>query len=424
MKVLWLCNGPLPDAARELNISAGVGGGWLTAEFEQLKKKPDIELFACFPLRGTKVIQKIHINGATHYSVPRRVHSFFKYDSSMEKFFKAVVNEVKPDVIHIHGTENTPAWSLMKACPDYTYVVSLQGIVSMIAVHQHSALPFGWQITRTPWDLVAGTSSKKRAKMFRISGKYEQKVIRRADYLMGRTDWDKLCSEMLGATGKYVFSPEILRKPFYNTRWTKEDCQKDRIFSSVGTSAIKGAHFLLEAVAMLKEEYPDIKICFAGKDTYGGGIKTMFRRTGYAKYIHKLISKFDLGNNITFLGNLSAEEMAMEMRKANVYAHPSSIDNSPNSLAEAMMVGTPCVASYVGGIPSMIENNKEGLLYSYDAPYWLAYNIRRIFEDTKFAEMLSENAHKRAEADHPISGADITYNLYKEIEDSKSRNLI
>lgn len=419
MKVLWLCNGPLPDAARELNISAGVGGGWLAAEFELLKKKPDIELFACFPLRGTKVIQKININGATHYSIPRRIHSFFKYDPSMEPFFKTVVDEIKPDVIHIHGTENTPAWSLMKACHDYTYVVSLQGIVSMIAVHQHSALPFGWQISRTPWDLVAGTSPKKRAKMFKISGKYEQKVIRRADYLLGRTDWDRLCSEMLGATGKYIFSPEILRKPFYNNRWTKEACQKHRVFSCVGTSAIKGAHFLLEAVSMLKEEYPDIKVCFAGKDPYAGGIKAWIRRTGYAKYIHKLISKFGLENNVIFLGSLSAEEMCEEMRKANVYAHPSAIDNSPNSLAEAMMVGTPCVASFAGGIPSMIENNKEGLLCQYDAPYWLAYNIRRIFEDNKLAEMLSENAHKRAEADHSILGADITYNLYCEIQRNK-----
>ena len=103
------------------------------------------------------------------------------------------------------------------------------------------------------------------------------------------------------------------------------------------------------------------------------------------------------------------------MTKAHVYVHPSAIDNSPNALAEAMMVGTPCVASYVGGIPSMMKNETEGLLYQYDAPYWLAHQISRIFEDNALAQQLSANAHRRAAVDHDPKNAEITEELYKTI---------
>lgn len=415
MKVLWLCNMPLPDATKAFGLNSGFGGGWLSAEFEQLKEKEDIELFACFPLRGTKEVQKVSMNGATHYSIPRKVHSFFRYDSTMEQFFKSVVEEIQPDIIHIHGTENTPAWSLMKACLDQIYVVSLQGIISMIAYHQHACLPNYWQKSRTIWDFLSKCSPKSRAKMYRIGGKYEQKVIQRADYIMGRTEWDKICAEMLGSKGKYVYAPRILREPFYHADWRYESCQKYRIFSSAASTSIKGAHFLLEACSLLVKDYPDLQICFAGSDPYSGGIKKRFRRSGYEKYIHQLIRKYGLNENVVYLGGLSAEKMAEEMKKANVYVHPASIDNSPNALAEAMMVGTPCIASYSGGIPSMLKDKTEGLLYQYDAPYLLAYYIRQIFEDSDFAGMLSQNAKKRAMKDHDKSNAEITYNLYQEI---------
>lgn len=420
MKVLWLCNMPLPDAA-ELHIEAGKGGGWLTAEFNQLKGKPDIELFACFPLRGTSSIQKVAVNGAVHYSVPRKTHSFFRYDSTMEHFFKEIVAEVQPDIIHIHGTENTPACALMKSCPNETFVVSLQGIISMIAVHNHGGLPSRWQRSRTLKDYIAKCSPRSRAKMYRIGAEYEQKVIQRADYLMGRTAWDKACAEELGAHGEYVFAPRMLREPFYHATWQSDTCTKHRIFSSAASTSIKGAHFLLEAAAKLKTDFPDIQICFAGNNPYAGGLKKRLLVSGYETYIHKLIKKLGLEDNVIYLGSLSADKMAEEMQKANIYVHPSAIDNSPNALAEAMMVGTPCIASFAGGIPSMLTDEKDGLLYQYDAPYWLAHQIRRLFEDSELANRLSASAKARAEVDHAKSNAVITYDLYRRIWETKQK---
>lgn len=58
-----------------------------------------------------------------------------------------------------------------------------------------------------------------------------------------------------------------------------------------------------------------------------------------------------------------------------MYVHPAYIDNSPNALCEAMLLGVPCIASYVGGIPSIIQNEVSGLLAPANEPYYLAEKI-------------------------------------------------
>ena len=69
---------------------------------------------------------------------------------------------------------------------------------------------------------------------------------------------------------------------------------------------------------------------------------------------------------------------------------PSVIENSPNSIGEAMLLGVPIVASDVGGVSSLVEHWKNGFLYQADAPYMLAYYIGKIFEDSLMTEKMSQ----------------------------------
>jgi glycosyltransferase involved in cell wall biosynthesis len=81
--------------------------------------------------------------------------------------------------------------------------------------------------------------------------------------------------------------------------------------------------------------------------------------------------------------------------KSNVFVHPSHMDNSPNSVQEAMLIGMPVVATYAGGIPSLLENNKEGLLVQDGDPYALAGALFHLYKDKDFACKLGANARKR-----------------------------
>ena len=79
------------------------------------------------------------------------------------------------------------------------------------------------------------------------------------------------------------------------------------------------------------------------------------------------------------MGYLDGDAMVRELLRTHVFAITSYIENSANSLAEAMMVGMPCIASFVGGLPSMIHDNDTGLLYPVEDVPLLANKIRRIF---------------------------------------------
>ena len=93
-----------------------------------------------------------------------------------------------------------------------------------------------------------------------------------------------------------------------------------------------------------------------------------------------MIEKMGLVGKITFTGNLNAEQMKQEYLRANVFVCPSSIENSPNSLGEAQILGTPCVASYVGGVMDMMKGN-ENNLYRFEEIEMLAEKVCRVFAD-------------------------------------------
>ena len=89
----------------------------------------------------------------------------------------------------------------------------------------------------------------------------------------------------------------------------------------------------------------------------------------------------DLERNVVFTGPLDEEKMCQRYLKSNVFVCPSSIENSPNSLGEAMVLGVPCVASDVGGVSDMLKHKEEGFVYQTDAPYMLAHYVCEIFEN-------------------------------------------
>ena len=83
-----------------------------------------------------------------------------------------------------------------------------------------------------------------------------------------------------------------------------------------------------------------------------------------------------------------------------IYNSPSVIENSPNSVGEAMLLGMPIVSSNVGGVSDMLVHNEEGYLYQADAPYLLAYYIAEFFENQERENEFGENARNHAVKTH------------------------
>ena len=193
-----------------------------------------------------------------------------------------------------------------------------------------------------------------------------------------------------------------MREEFYrSSKWDISKVRKHSIFCSQAGYPIKGLHFIIEAANILKNEYPDIKIFVAGDDiTKSSNVREKMKITGYGNYIKKLIKKYNLEENIIFTGMLNAQGMVNKLLESNLFVQTSAIENSPNSLGEAMMIGVPCIASYVGGTCNMLEHEKEGLLYTYTEPAILAQYIKKIFEDDNLCMKFSNNAINKAMNTH------------------------
>ena len=80
-----------------------------------------------------------------------------------------------------------------------------------------------------------------------------------------------------------------------------------------------------------------------------------------------------------------------------IFISASSIENSPNSVGEAMLLGVPTVSSDVGGVKNLLTHNEEGFIYPADEPYMLAYYVSEVFENRELAKKFSENAKKHAQ---------------------------
>jgi glycosyltransferase involved in cell wall biosynthesis len=101
---------------------------------------------------------------------------------------------------------------------------------------------------------------------------------------------------------------------------------------------------------------------------------------------------------------------------SNVFVSPSSIENSPNSICEAQMLGVPIVASFVGGVPDFIPTKNFGLTYRFEDVEMLAQKICECFETSKIFDstLMVETARKRH---NKAENLRVLIDIYKTIAD-------
>lgn len=398
MKVMWLCNTPTTEVARVCNISKSAQGGWLVSVADELETREDIEFtYVLLSKEATQGVKYVENKNSIYITV----NLIDNTDSSLIKAFEEILKIQQPDIIHIWGTEYKHSWAMVEAAKNAQLidqvVVSIQGMSSMYAMHYMGGIPGKYQIVPSLRDCLRKDTLKKQKENMNTRGRYEVSALKDVKHVIGRTFWDKACVKLLNPQVHYHFNNETLRENFYTSEWEYEKCRKHSIFVSQSHYPIKGFHYLLEAVSILKEKYDDIQVYVSGHDIV---FKKGVLLTAYGRYIRHLIRKYQLTTHIHYLGMLNAEEMKQQFLKSEVFVSPSVIENSPNSVGEAMLLGMPIVSSNVGGVSDMLEHNREGYLYQSDAPYLLAYYISQFFDDQEKEREFGENARVHARKTH------------------------
>jgi len=392
MRILWISNSIFPDVCLVLKRPVPVSEGWTYGLACQISQNKSIKLAVATIWDGGE-FKEFDINGVLYYLLPvKRMKG--NNIRNLAPFWENVVKNFQPDLCHIHGTENTHGLACMRACPDLKYVISIQGLISVYSRYFYTGIK-SIEIIRniTIRDLVLMDTLFNGKKKFERKGRCEYEYIKRSKHVIGRTRWDFAHVKTINPGIEYHFGNEVLRKSFYETpKWNIAEKVNFSIFISQAVYPIKGLHQVLKAVALLKSKYGNIHVRIAGRDiTKSKTLSDKLRLKGYGSYIKKLIRNLNLNEHVTFTGSLSEELMVEEYRKAHIFICPSSIENSPNSLAEAQIIGTPCIASFVGGIPDMVVDGETGFLYRFDEIEMLAVYISKLFSDDVLAKYISSN---------------------------------
>ena len=416
MKILWTVNLITVELSKRLDTRSEVLGGWVESMAKQIRKRDDIKLaIAC--KCSDEYDFDIEIDGIRYFSLP---YSSKTKLSKLENICEEIVNEFEPDVIHIEGTEFLHSRAMLSIGKkrNIPTVVSMQGILNGYYNYQCGQLQVDdMMFSKSFSNIFAAWILHLRKRLwFKPRIKPEREIIEQAEYILGRTIWDRAHTYALNPNAKYFSCNRVLREPFYNIKWDIEQIEKNSIYVGNGYFALKGLHFVIQALPQLIREYPDIKLYVAGYKPYEAKDSRSFFKKGYASYLKKLIKDLDVEKHIEFTGPLTAQQVAEKLAHVNVYVLASAIENSPNTLGEAMIVGTPCIASYVGGVADMAKDGVEALHYRNDDPALLAWNIKRVFDSDELALKLSENGKKKAAVTHDAEGnAKQLIKVYKEI---------
>ena len=400
MKILWFANTPC-GAVRKLSAHNS-SGGWLGALEQNLIQEKDVELHVAFyyfkrigvfeyegvyyhPMYDNRFANKWNVLIGNY---KENFLGFRNHDASL---WLSIVDKIKPDLIHIHGTEQDFGL-IQKSTLNIPVVVSIQGVMNSCYEKLYSGVPLN-VISKheSLFQKLTFSSAKMSEKRFRFGAKREREILKNSKYVIGRTDFDRHASLAINPSLKYFVGGEILRSEFYSAEWGKERFnERFTIVSTISSGFYKGLEVVMRTSRNLKAAGFDFQWNVIGQT----------ERSNNARSISKWLRESFSDNHVKMLGFKSGREIIGFLKDADVYCQVGHIENSPNSVCEAMMLGMPIVASYAGGTSSILEHCKEGYLLQDGDSYSLAGTLIEVSRNFSQAKEWGMNARKRALVRH------------------------
>lgn len=398
MKVLWLTH-TASGASKALKLD-DPGRGWIGSLEAHIRNVDGISLAIAFFNNQPEF--KFSLHKVTYYPVPFKYNSISGkirqrlfselYDSNTEAL-KKVIDDFRPDVIHLFGTESGIGEAVRLS--NIPVVVHLQGLVNP---YLYSWLPKGVS-QRKIWmhsslrAILLRRGTYFEYKLFQKRALREEEIIRHSKYYFGRTEWDKNFIKMLQPDAVYIHCEEVLRPLFYRSAWVQPLNNVFKMATIINPQLYKGIEIILETAAILKKH--------AGFN-FEWSVIGMKADNEIVRLIEGICRKKFADYNISFKGAQAEEALLAEVLTANLFVHPSHIDNSPNSICEAMLLGMPVIAGYVGGIPSLINDRINGILYNANDPYDLAGKIVELHDKADLLKQIGREARKTGISRHNV----------------------
>ncbi|NTW33995.1 MAG: glycosyltransferase [Bacteroidetes bacterium] len=407
IKVIWFCNVKFSD------FESNATGTWLHTMAHALVDSGEIQLFNISQGKVKNTIQQ-NYNSIFQWIVPCKSLKNNGLPSSKTIIeIQKIVDEIKPDIIHIWGTESY--WGLLSARGYIkgNIILEIQGLKFTIAKYFYSGLSlfdiancFGFKEFVKPYVSLIGLKYS-----FNHWGKFEKEMLSKHRIISTQSNWVRAYVRNVNPLAQILNTSISLRTDFIESnKWDADNCVLFQIFTSISSVvSYKGLHILIDAIAILKKQYPQIRLCIAGS------IKTGFRQDGYSKWLKKKIQHFGINENIFWLGSLDAKNIVLQMHKANVVVVPSFVESYCLALEEALTVGVPTVASFSGAMPELATHKKTVLFFPPGDAAMCANAIETFFVNKEYAKIVSENVYNEKNEKKRMNIADLQISNYRNL---------
>lgn len=173
----------------------------------------------------------------------------------------------------------------------------------------------------------------------------------------------------------------------------------DPIIGAVGSFyQIKGHRFLIDAAAHVLAQLPRARFILVGD-----GIER--------SNLERQVAQLGVADRVTFLGHRT--DVGRLLPEFDIFVLPSLSEGMPNAVLEAMAAGVPVVATDVGGVPEVVEQERTGLLVPPGNAGALAAALVRLAEDANLRSRMSACARGVVETNFSLEReAQETENVY------------
>jgi glycosyltransferase involved in cell wall biosynthesis len=377
------------------------GGGWISSAEKCVRVLPNVELGLGFKMDNEPFM--INQNGVNYYPIPSPSKSkyskikhiirtsFLDIESKEEttwayylNCFKKIIEDFSPDIIHVWGSEYE--FGLIHMVAKMPVVLHLQGIINPCL---NALLPpfVSWNSfmiqSISPFSCLRQFIEKQTWQKLAFR---EKVIFAGVKNYLGRTNWDNRVRAVMSPNSNYYHVDEVLRDEFYEDSSRKIPTRLT-IITTISQPLYKGFDLVLKTAYILKHNlHLDFEWkCFGDIDPI-----VVERMTGIT---HDSV-------NVFLKGVANSQQLKDEELNATLYFHSSYIDNSPNSLCEAQILGLPVVSTNVGGIPSLVKEGETGYLIPSNDPYQASFFIQKLYNNKDLNVRMGERAKEIARVRH------------------------
>lgn len=227
-------------------------------------------------------------------------------------------------------------------------------------------------------------------------------IMRGGAYLARFEKSNAICRWLFGGSAKNVSPSIYLAKefskqgietfylpnsiPIDNYRFIKRSEIRSRILWVRAFHQTYNPLLAIDVLHKIHESFPAAELCMVGAEVDGLMAKAKEK-----------CNELGIEHQVKFTGMLHKHEWINLGEDYDIFINTTNVDNQPVSVIEAMALGFPIVSTNVGGIPYLIEDQKNGLLVPPGDPEAMADAIIRVLKNPQLCEKLSRNARVHAE---------------------------